>query len=340
MRKIIIPKEIRINVGSDCNLNCISCSKQGPKDINGKFLNLLDYLKLIDELKRYSQARAVSITGGEPLHPKLINTTIKLIKKSKPWDVRLCTNAHFINTTLAKKLKKIGVNSVQVGLDSATNEFQNFRARSKSAWELTVQGIKNAIKSGLNVSARFTLYRENLDEVQPTYKFAESLGAKQFKLRILFPVGGCIKNCMGSVPSGRQLAQAQYEALLVSKGSETKLELSQPSFFMIPGVCNAFIEDNTSCGELNNASVNARGLVEYCLFCEDGEAFGNIQNNSFLELWNSTAIKTARRARKRKGVAIGCPAFEFQYNKYISDYRKGFEINLIKRTRELQKNLL
>jgi len=339
MKKVIIPKEIRINVGSYCDLNCIGCSKQGAKDIEGEFLDLSDYLGLINELKEQNQTVAISLTGGEPLHPKLINTTIKLIERSKPWDVRLCTNAHFIDLTIAKKLKKLGVNSAQVGLDSSTGDFQNYRSRSTSAWRMTIRGIEKAVKAKLDVSVRFTLYRENLDEVQPTYKLAELLGVKQFKLRILFPVGASVKNCINSVPSGYQLAQAQYEALLLSKRSKVRLELSQPSFFTIPKEYNAFIEDNSSCGEMSNASVNARGLVEYCLFCEDGNVFGNIRNNTFLELWNSSAIKKTRKDRKRKGTIVGCPAFEFQYNKHIGNYKKNFEIDLIKRTSELQKSL-
>jgi MoaA/NifB/PqqE/SkfB family radical SAM enzyme len=339
MKKIKIPKEIRINVGPDCDSNCIGCSKQGPKDQKGNLLELFDYVKLIEELKSYGQTRAISLTGGEPLHPKLIATTIELIKKSKPWDVRLCTNGHFIDRGTANKLKKIGVNSVQVGFDSATKEFQDRRSRSKSAWDMTVRGIKNAAAAGLDVWTRFTLYKENLNEVLPAYKLAESLGAAQFKLRILFPVGGCVKNCLAQIPSGRQLADAQYGALLISKGNQARLELSQPCFFKIPAGYNAFIEDNSSCGELNNGSINAHGLVEYCLFCEDGEVFGNIKNNGFIDLWNSPEIEVFRKSKKRKGKIVGCPAFEFQYNKYLSNYRNIFERDLVKRTQELQINL-
>ncbi|MBN1156279.1 radical SAM protein [Candidatus Woesearchaeota archaeon] len=336
---IVSPKELRINVGESCNRSCLGCSKDSDKERIGKPATLDDFFMAISETKEQGTLESASITGGEPLHPQLREKTCRLIEYAKPADVRLCTNGDFIDSKqFAEELKNLGVNSVQIGLDSSAPCFQNMRSKSETAWNDTMQGITNALKAGLPVSIRYTLYDENLDDAVKTYLLVSRMGVQQFKLRTLFPSGSAIQNCLNMLPSGEQLAKAQHDALLVSKGNATRLELSQPCFYTIPQGYNAFIEDNESCGERNNASINSVGIAEYCLFCDDGARFGNIKDNSFLDLWNSPEIIAARKQRKRNGIIVGCPAYEIQRQRHLGDYAT-FERELKRTTEGLQRNL-
>jgi len=226
-------------------------------------------------------------------------------------------------------------------LDSATKEFPGPPLQEQTLpWDMTVRWNKERSCRRPRLSDKvYFIYNENLNEVLPAYKLAESLGAAQFKLRILFPVGGCVKNCLAQIPSGRQLADAQYGALLISKGNQARLELSQPCFFKIPAGYNAFIEDNSSCGELNNGRLTRTDWWNIAFFVKDGEVFGNIKTMASLICGIRPEIEVFRKSKKRKGKIVGCPAFEFQYNKYLSNYRNIFERDLVKRTQELQINL-
>lgn len=307
--KLIMPRELRLNVTDKCNLECFCCSKDGDKDKEGKPLSLDEYLRIIDEWAPYDEAKSLSITGGEPLFEK--EYTYAIIKRAKKYGilVRLCTNGHFIEEKVADDLADLGVDEVQIGLDSSTPEFHNRRCNDNSyAWQRAVSGIEASVKRGLYTTVRYTLYKSNLDEVVPTYKFVSRLGVAKFKLRMLFPVGAAIMNGVDENITGEELAIAQNSALDYSRRTKTKLEISQP-YFLVKyhhDSCNVIYEDNSSCGERNNASINSKGNVEYCLFCDDGARFGNVRDASFLELWNTPAIKTAREERRPEGE--GCPA--------------------------------
>ena len=341
-KKLIVPKELRINVTDNCNLNCMGCSKDGDKDQEGESLTLKQYFTLIDEWAPHKEAKAVSITGGEPLIPCERQKTYEIIKHVKSYDleVRFCTNGHYLTKEVAAELKTLGVDNIQVGLDSSTKEFQNKRCKSIAAWQKAITGIKNSIGAGLNTSVRYTIYKSNLQDVAPTYRFVSELGVSTFKLRALFPTGAAIDNCKKEFIDSKELSDVYHEAVEVSKGNTTKLYLCQPVFYTnFPECYNIEVEDNLSCGEWNNASINSKGKIEYCLLCDDGARFGNIKDNPFLELWNSPKIKSAREERKRKGKIIGCPALQVQYQAHIGNYITDFEKPLIERTRRLQKLL-
>jgi PqqA peptide cyclase len=338
MSRLVSPKELRLNVGDACNRRCPACSKNGAKDSAGESASLDDLLRILDETRGQGTLEAVSVTGGEPLHPALKGNTFRLIEHARPARVRLCTNGDFLDATVAEGLRNLGLESVQIGLDSSTAAFQNRRSGSPDAWRTTMRGVALALHAGLSVSIRYTLYAGNRHDVAATYRMVAALGVDRFKLRTLFPSGAAIQGCGDLLPTAAQLAQAQFDALRVSRGATTQLELSQPVFFIIPEGCNAFLEDNHSCGEWSNASINSRGIVEYCLFCDDGSRFGNIRNRPFLELWNSPEIALARERRKRNGVIVGCPAYEVQRQRYLGDYER-FERELRETTADLQRHL-
>jgi len=64
MKPLILPKELRLSVGSACNLKCIGCSKGSEKDLADKPLGIDDYVALIEEIKGFGITDALSLTGG------------------------------------------------------------------------------------------------------------------------------------------------------------------------------------------------------------------------------------------------------------------------------------
>ncbi len=335
----IAPEELRINLTTRCNLRCIGCSKQGAGP--GEPLLLAHYLQLIDEAAATGRLKRLSITGGEPLFPDEREKLFAVLERARSLSlgVRLCSNGHYLSRSLVRELRSLDVDRVQVGLDSSTPGFHNLRSRSRTAWQDAVRGIETAAAGGLAVSVRYTLYTLNVWDVDRTYRLVSDLGAVGFKLRILFPVGGAVGGCLGLVPSADQLARAQYLAIAAGRTLGVGLELSQPCFFSPGGRDRFTVEDNSGCGQSGNASVDPFGVVQYCLFCDDGTAFGNVRDRAFLEAWNGCEIERAREARKRRGKVVGCPAFQVQYERYIGSYLEQFERPLLARTRWLSSLL-
>ncbi len=328
----VIPRELRINVTAACNLACRGCSKRDAG--HGETLALDQTTRLIDRLQATGRLQSLSITGGEPLMDAEREKTFAIIRhaKSLSLHVRLCTNGCYLQADVVDELKKLGVDRVQVGLDSPSRFFHNFRARSRTAWEDATRGIEAVADAGLQASVRFTLYRSNLHDITGTYRLAARLGAAHFKLRTLFPSGAAVENCLGLVPSGQQLAFAQYQAICESWRSAARLELSQPCFFKPGNGYDFDVEDNSSCGESDNASISPAGVIQYCLLCDDGTHFGNVAQGDFVDLWNAPEVAAIRQARKRHGRVVGCPAFQVQYERHIGDYISVFEQPLVRAT--------
>ncbi len=108
-----VPETLQINLGSDCNLTCVYCTKQYStawlRDIfqNGPYIdeerykinandrillklgqkkidNTESYNLIIDEAAKYTQCKEVYITGGEPfLNNNLVNILKKFQQKVK-----------------------------------------------------------------------------------------------------------------------------------------------------------------------------------------------------------------------------------------------------------------
>ncbi len=161
-----IPETIQINLGSDCNLTCVYCTKQYStawlRDIyqNGPYLDEERYkinandrilLKLgqkkiddtesynliVDEITKYNQCKEVFVTGGEPF---LNNSLIKILKKFQQ-KVKVYTGLGVSTERLEKILLDIPLNVEFVV--SAENIHKHYEfTRYKNTFEQFERNLK------------------------------------------------------------------------------------------------------------------------------------------------------------------------------------------------------
>jgi len=142
---------IQLQYNYICNMKCVHCH---VKQFQQKFKNKRRMAP--DDVKNLSQqadelglARFV-ITGGEPLIFKDFDKIIEAIDPSK-FSINIDTNAWFLNDKKAKHLKEIGVDRVQISVDSLDEqEHDNFR-RKPGAHKKAVAAIDTSIKAGLSI---------------------------------------------------------------------------------------------------------------------------------------------------------------------------------------------
>lgn len=133
-----------------CNFACEHCSVrrfQGEKE--GRFFTIDDIKELSRQADEMGLAQIV-ITGGEPLIFSDFDEIIKAIDPQKFWIVS-DTNGWFLDAERAKHLKSIGVDKIQLSLDSlSAAEHDKFR-RKPGSHKRAMEAIDAALDAGLNI---------------------------------------------------------------------------------------------------------------------------------------------------------------------------------------------
>ena len=334
--KSIIPDELRFAITRKCDGECRHCYNLSGK--NTDRLSAENFIQLIKEVHQLNpKIDRITLTGGEPLSEKEKVLDIARFASSLNLRIRLVTRGWELDRKLCYELKEAGVTRVQIGLDSSgelafTDEhrvnwdtYHSWLRGDKSGFRKTVQAVKMAIETGLDVSIRYSLCRSNLQDVAQTYQFVSSLGVSKFKFRILFPDGRAKRKLVHELISGEDMADAQFNLIEASRGNRTVVEITQPCLFELPNreslsgepnLPNAF-KEACPCGT-TAAYVDSNGDVKYCLF--DEKILGNICEDSFLDVWNSSTAREARRLRCPFDLSGNdCSSFKILYSQF-NDY--------------------
>jgi len=150
---------IRLEKSYLCNFQCTHCSAEYYMDRHlDKVLHVTDDRKKIDlekikdisrEADELGLARFV-ITGGEPLVMRDLDEVVAAIDPEKHY-VIVDTNGWFLDLEKAKHLKSIGVEKIQLSLDSLVEEeHDNFRNKPGS-YKKVMRAIDATIDAGLNL---------------------------------------------------------------------------------------------------------------------------------------------------------------------------------------------
>jgi len=191
---------IRIEKSYLCNFTCSHCSAEyymdrhlegvlGVKEDRSQMTldDIRDISRQADEL---GLARFV-ITGGEPLVMKDFDAVVEAIDPDKHY-VITDTNGWFLDEKRAKHIKSIGVEKVQMSLDSFIEEDHNaFRNKPKS-YARVMRAVDATLDAGLNLILSTVLVkgRAKTKEFEDMCKFVTD---RDFGLYVSYakPVGSC-----------------------------------------------------------------------------------------------------------------------------------------------------
>ncbi len=133
-----------------CNFQCHHCCITKLRGKNPKrFFTIPDVKELSRQADEMGLAHLV-ITGGEPLVFPDFDELVAAIDPKKFY-ITSDTNGWYLDEARAKHLKEIGVDKIQLSLDSlSAKEHDDFRRKSGSH-ERAVRAIDAAQKAGLNI---------------------------------------------------------------------------------------------------------------------------------------------------------------------------------------------
>ena len=182
------PVTIVWNFTNKCNLNCLHCHQDSSPTSSYPELTTSQAFKVIDNMSAAGVA-ILTFSGGEPL---LRTDLYDAIERAND-NGMLCTiasNGTLITHKIAKKLAKVGIKRVEIGLDGARAETHDFLRNKPGSFEATLQGIRSCATVGFDeLATTMTLHSKNINELEETMDLAEKLGATRFYLNRLIPAG-------------------------------------------------------------------------------------------------------------------------------------------------------
>ena len=273
----------------NCNQKCLHCYAAGQTQAEVKELSTDEWKHVIDCCREIGIPQ-LTFTGGEPT---MREDLPELIDYAKWFVTRLNTNGVRLTKQLCRKLYKASCDSVQITLYSADEKEHNTLVGAKN-FSKTVDGIKNAIEAGLNISINTPLCKVNSNYVN-TLKFLNSLGVKYVSCSGLIVTG----NALNPASKSTQLNEDELYAVLKDATEYCAKQHIEISFTSPGWLTESKLEKLglaiPTCGAcLSNMAVTPNGGVVPCQSWLSEDALGNILTNAWSSIWNSEKCRKIR----------------------------------------------
>ena len=283
-----------------CNQKCVFCYAAGQEMGKTKEMTTQQWKQAIDRLDA-ARVPMVTFTGGEPTQRADI---AELVGYAKRMVTRLITNGVKLTPELVQQLEAAGLDSVQVTLYSHDENIHNALVGSNHHAD-TIQGIRNAVAAGLDISINTPLCKKNAD-YEKTLAFIHSLGVR------FVTVSGLICTGMAGI-NHKEYDLTTGELFEIVKAAKEFCNAHEMEIdFTSPGLIEADKLDQLGmnvpmCGAcLSNMAIAPDGSVVPCQSWLGADApLGNILSDPFKRIWNHPQCRRLRNMSEKQ--ALSCP---------------------------------
>ena len=272
-----------------CNQKCVHCYAAGQELVSEKELSTEEWKQIIDKCRACCIPQ-ITFTGGEPT---MREDLFELIRYASWFVTRLNTNGIKLTKEYCANLKKASLDSCQITFYSHDADVHN-QLVGAVQYENTLQGIKNALEAGLNISINTPLCKWNRDYVST--------------LQFLHELGVCYVTCSGIITTGNALEKASEQLQLTSEEMKEVLKEAvdycfangMEISFTSPGwIEETFFDElgitKPTCGAcLSNMAITPGGHVVPCQSHLSEEPLGNMLTDSWEDIWNGETCKKHR----------------------------------------------
>ena len=296
-----------------CNQKCIHCYAAGQIHAEEPELSTEEWKLILDKL-RAAGVPQVTFTGGEPT---MRDDLFELISHARWFISRLNTNGAKLTREYCIGLKNAELDSLQITFYSSDIEIHN-KLVGAPQFDNTVNGIKNAIETGLSVSINTPLCTLNRDYVK-TLEFLHELGVIYVTCSGLITTGNALSEESESLQLGKyDLMKILKDAVDYCYANGMELNFTSPGW-----IENDFFEElgisTPTCGAcLSNMAITPGGKVVPCQSWLSDEVLGNMILDEWKDIWESEACRKHRDySAKMEGL---CPL-----RRYAEDEEGGSE---------------
>jgi MoaA/NifB/PqqE/SkfB family radical SAM enzyme len=187
------PVTIELVPTDRCNLNCLSCWRQGwtKEQIDKRYQEEMSderLLKIVDEVAEMGIVEIAFVGGGEPLMRKV---TLELFKKMKTHSMigDLVTNGTLFTKKSIELLVKIGWDRIKFSIDGPDAEVHDHLRQTKGSFKRTVANIKtfSEVKKRFNTKKPWLILQsvlsaENYKKLPDLVRLGHEVGVNEMTL--------------------------------------------------------------------------------------------------------------------------------------------------------------
>lgn len=304
------PVHVAIDPVNMCNHNCPKCffrkdstaDLKIPRDTRGFTLSL-DVIKgVMNDIKGHTKSITL-VGGGDPIvHPQI--EEIVNYGNECGFEMGIVTNGG-----LRKEIK--GCEWVRVSMDATTSDVYEYTHGAKD-FEKTLENIKNYVANNKLVGVSFLIYPENKHQVFDAAVLAKSLGVKYIQYKPVYT-----DEC------GQEHLEYFDEVAAEIKRAN---ELVDDTFRIIDfwDRVNDLVDREKlycKCGVQDYVTqIGANGEVYICCIYKynDEYSIGNVNSQSFEEIWNSEKRKELCQIDVKK-----CPPCFYNKQNEMIEYMRS-----------------
>jgi heme b synthase len=286
-------------VTRSCNLNCIHCRAASHLGPYPGELSTKQCFRLIDDIASASRP-VIILTGGEPLlRPDIFE--IAAYGTQKGLRMVMATNGTLVDEATARRMIKSGIQRVSISIDGKDAQSHDVFRNQPGAFDGAIKGIEAMKSVRMEFQINTTITNTNLHQIKDIYSLALNIGAAAHHIFLLVPTG-----------RGRDLAEqaitaADYEKTLLwfhqeSLTCEIQLKATcAPHYFRIMRQNRPKGEKvvKKSGGHFHESTRGCLGGITFCFISHVGQVqpcgyleldCGNVQKQSFGEIWEASAV--------------------------------------------------
>ena len=304
-RLLYKPITMDIEPTTGCNFRCTMCQVSDENFIS-KNLNFEVFKKFIDQNK---QLLKIKLQGmGEPL---VNNNFYKMVDYASQSGIcsEITTNGSLLNEKNINFLKKSQLSRITISMDGATKEtFENIRV--KSNFNTVVNNSINLVKQFKRkiirpeISAWCTLQKKNFFEAEKIFDLCSNIGFDKLTYQIHLTDWGKLE--WREKNNKQQINNDDTKILEVlnmiknkSKKSNIKVEIFEENLLSFEKQCS---------WPWTSTYLSKTGDIVPCCIIGDEkvESFGNINDQNFSQIWNSTKYMKFRNEIKNNQIPEYC----------------------------------
>jgi len=305
-----------------CNLRCRFCyasytctSEPAKEAADPGELTTGEVKRLLDIIRHRAEVPSISFTGGEPVLRDDLEELVAYASLILDMRVNLITNGSLVTPAKARALKRAGLASAQVSIESPDPGIHEALVDARNAHARSVSGLIALRDAGIPAHPHATLCRANMDSLDGMASFARSLGVDRFSLNMIIPAGR-------GVDRGLAVKYSEVKEAVLRIKTAAEREGVRFLWYSPTPVClfNPISHDlgNKGCSACEGLlSVDPYGRLLPCSSWK--EPVGDLLREDFNTLWFGTRARFLRKkgeahplCRKCEHFAVchgGCPLY-------------------------------
>jgi MoaA/NifB/PqqE/SkfB family radical SAM enzyme len=180
---------IQLQYAYQCNFHCSHCSVAGfRQQKHGGLLDISTVKRVFDEADAYGLAH-MGISGGEPLTFKYLEQLIDAIGPAR-FHIQLDTNGWLMTPDVARRMKSLGIDKVQISVDGLDAEEHDAFRRKPGSHTRCMNAIDAVLGAGLAVQIATVVGHDRARSIE-FRKFMELMYSKCAPVSVIYakPVG-------------------------------------------------------------------------------------------------------------------------------------------------------